>query len=71
MNDVLKPYMRKFVLAFFDDKLIFFIDIHSHMQYLEHILEVVDQNQLKVNKKKCNSRIFRSCNIRRRVHNKS
>ena len=40
-------------MAFFNDKLIFNIDIHSHMQYLEHVLEVVDQNQLKLNKKKC------------------
>lgn len=24
------------------------------MQYLEHVLEVVDENQFKLNKKKCN-----------------
>jgi len=33
VNEVLKPFPRKLVLAFFDDKLIFGIDIHSHTRF--------------------------------------
>jgi len=53
MNKILKPYMRKFVLMFFDDILIYSLDQEQHMQHLKQIFEVLRQHKLHLNKKKC------------------
>ncbi|CAM8959662.1 unnamed protein product [Rhodiola kirilowii] len=52
MNQVLKPFLRKFVLIFFDDILIYSRDLEEHIQHLERVLEELRRNQLVVNKKK-------------------
>jgi len=35
MNDVFRPYLRKFVLVFFDDILVYSFSWHKHLQHLE------------------------------------
>ncbi|WVY93416.1 hypothetical protein V8G54_032504 [Vigna mungo] len=54
MNKVLKPYLRKFVLVFFDDILIYSLDEGSHQQHLKWVLQLLRENNLFANFKKCN-----------------
>ena len=53
MNRVFRDYLRKFVLVFFDDILIYNHDLASHVKHLELVLEVLAREQLVANKKKC------------------
>ena len=41
MNDVFRPFMRKFVLVFFHDNLIYSKNLSNHLQLLKTILEVM------------------------------
>jgi hypothetical protein len=53
MNEVLRPYLRKFVLVFFDDILIYSTNKNEHVKHLKEILQVLKTHQLFANKKKC------------------
>ncbi|WOH05166.1 hypothetical protein DCAR_0624580 [Daucus carota subsp. sativus] len=53
MNQVFQPYMRKFVLVFFDDILIYSPDLSKHVEHLELVLKKLQDNQLYVKKSKC------------------
>ncbi|XP_058764927.1 uncharacterized mitochondrial protein AtMg00860-like [Vicia villosa] len=53
MNDFFKPFLRKFVLVFFDDILVYCKTWKHHMQHLSHGLQVLSDNKLVANKKKC------------------
>lgn len=53
MNEVFKPYIRKFVLVFFDDILVYSKDEYSHEQHLTTVLETLAEHCLYVNGKKC------------------
>ncbi|KZV31629.1 peroxidase 64 [Dorcoceras hygrometricum] len=53
MNDILRPHLRKFVLVFFDDILIYSSSLREHTKHLQTVLEILQQNQLFVNEKKC------------------
>lgn len=53
MNDVFKPYLRKFVLVFFDDILAYSQSMAQHEDHLKMILGVLAANELYANKKKC------------------
>ena len=46
MNDVFKPYLRRFVLVFFDDILVFSPTLELHLQHLKTVLELLLQHQL-------------------------
>jgi hypothetical protein len=46
MNDVLRPFLRHFVLVSFDDILIYSNSWAEHLVHLRTVLEVVRENQL-------------------------
>lgn len=53
MNKVFKPYLRKFVLVFFDDILVYTKDLEDHMKHLNCVLVVLRENELYANRNKC------------------
>ena len=53
MNDVLRPYLRKFALVFFDDILVYSRDMAAHVEHLGAVFQLLMANRLVVNKKKC------------------
>ena len=53
MNEVFRPWLRKFVLVFFDDILVYSGDWPTHLQHLEEVLKLLQQHGLVANKKKC------------------
>ncbi|GJS60183.1 putative mitochondrial protein [Tanacetum coccineum] len=53
MNDVFKGFLRKFVLVFFDDILIYSKSISEHVEHLIAVLTIMRQNQLFAKKTKC------------------
>jgi hypothetical protein len=53
MNDVFRPWLRKFVLVFFDDILVYSNDWQTHLSHLEEVLKVLQGHGLVANKKKC------------------
>jgi hypothetical protein len=53
MNDIFKPYMRKFVLVFFDDILVYSRSWEDHLKHLELTLKILQQNHLFVKLSKC------------------
>lgn len=46
MNHVFSPYLRKFVLVFFDDILVYSASIQDHIIHLSKVLELLRREQL-------------------------
>ena len=44
MNEVLAPFLRKFVMVFLDDILIYSPNLESHLIHLEQVLQVLREN---------------------------
>ena len=53
MNDVLRPFLRRFVLVFFDDILIYSTSWADHLRHLRAVLTMLQQHQLFVKRSKC------------------
>jgi hypothetical protein len=53
MNHIFNPYLRKFILVFFDDILVYSKDLKSHMKHLQVTLGLLRQNQLYAKLSKC------------------
>jgi hypothetical protein len=53
MNDVLWPYLRRFVLVFFDDILIFSSTWADHLHHVCTVLDTLRQHRLFVKRSKC------------------
>ena len=54
MNVVFKPYLRKFVIIFFYDILIFSSNLTTHLNHIKSILKILRKNELYAKKKKKN-----------------
>jgi hypothetical protein len=53
MNNIFTPFLRKFVLVFFDDILIYSKNIKLHRHHLLQVLQVLRLHQLKAKLSKC------------------
>ena len=53
MNDVLRAYLRWFVLVFFDDILICSSSWADHLRHIRVVMEVLRQHRLFVKRSKC------------------
>ena len=53
MNQVFQPYLRKFILVFFDDILIYNPNYEQHLDHLCTTFEVLTSNKLYVSLSKC------------------
>jgi hypothetical protein len=53
MNEVLAPSLRKFVLVFIDDILIYSKTLKEHVEHVRQVFQLLQTNQLRVKKSKC------------------
>ncbi|PKU61934.1 putative mitochondrial protein [Dendrobium catenatum] len=53
MNQVFQPYLRRFVLVFFDDILVYSKSLQDHITHLGVVLTTLLEHQLYANQKKC------------------
>ena len=57
MHDVLCPFLRRFVLVFFDDILIYSESWADHLRHVRAVLSTLQQHQLFVKRSKCAFRV--------------
>ncbi|XP_010418862.1 PREDICTED: uncharacterized protein LOC104704478 [Camelina sativa] len=53
MNDIFRPFMRWFVLVFFDDILFYIKSLVEHKEHLKEVLQMLHKYSLYANHKKC------------------
>ncbi|XP_048135655.1 uncharacterized protein LOC125315249 [Rhodamnia argentea] len=53
MNQVFRPFIGQFVVIYFDDILVYSASIEQHLQHLRKVFEVLREQKLYTNTKKC------------------
>jgi hypothetical protein len=53
MNDVLWPFLHKFVLVFFDDILVFSRSWSEHLQHVKQVFQALRDHKLTLKRAKC------------------
>ena len=53
MNSIFKPFLRKFVLVFFDDILIYNKSWKDHVEHVDRVLQLLEEKQLYPKRSKC------------------
>ena len=53
MNNLFQPFLRKFLLVFFDDILIYSKTWKDHLIHLEQVLSILKENQFYAKMSKC------------------
>lgn len=53
MNIILAPLLRKCVLVFMDDILVFSKTLEEHLVHLKQVLKIMDENKFFLKKSKC------------------
>ncbi|WVZ76926.1 hypothetical protein U9M48_024844 [Paspalum notatum var. saurae] len=53
MNDILRPYIRRFVLVFFDDIWIYSSSWAEHLQHVKAVLQLLRRHELFLKRSKC------------------
>ncbi|XP_071900942.1 uncharacterized protein [Coffea arabica] len=53
MNSIFEPFIRKFVLVFFDDILVYSSDLNSHLKHLSLVLKTLRTHSLHAKMSKC------------------
>ena len=53
MNDLFRPYLRKYIIVFFDDILIYSKNWDEHISHIISVLTILSSNSLYVKKSKC------------------
>lgn len=53
MNEIFRSYLRKFVLVFFDDILIYSKSLEDHVLHLHTIVDILKQHQLYAKLSRC------------------
>lgn len=53
MNEILGPFLRKFVLVFIDDILVYSPSLAEHVKHVQLIFDTLQQHGLKVKQSKC------------------
>ena len=53
MNSIFKPFLRKFVLVFFDDILIYNKPWKDHVEHVDRVLKLLKEKQLYAKSSKC------------------
>lgn len=53
MNELLRPHLRKFVIVFFDDILIYSASWSAHMTHLEQVFSLLLHDQFYLKEEKC------------------
>lgn len=54
MNRMLEPFLRKFILVFMDDILIYSQSLEEHIQHVQQVLQLLADNQFYIKASKCN-----------------
>ncbi|KAJ3705864.1 hypothetical protein LUZ61_009569 [Rhynchospora tenuis] len=53
MNQIFKQYLRRFILVFFDDILVYSKTLEEHKQHLGAAMRILEENELYAKKSKC------------------